>query len=135
VRKRRGVLLFRKPIFIGIVGLLAAIAIPNFMNARANSQANACINNLRQIDAAARQAAFEQNKHVGDTLNYTDDITPYVKLNAPLQIPPCPAGGNYTPNPVGSTPSVVCSLGNTVLQVTPAHLYQRQTNGIRSAVN
>jgi prepilin-type N-terminal cleavage/methylation domain-containing protein len=107
-------------IVVGIIGLLAAIAIPNFMNARANSQANSCINNLRQIDTAIQQVAFEQNKHVGDTLAYPDDITPYIKLNATLQIPPCPAGGNYILNPVGSTHSVVCSLGNTV---TPAHLY------------
>ena len=107
-------------IVVGIIGLLAAIAIPNFMNARATSQANSCINNLRQIDAAVQQVAFEQNKHVGDTLNYPDDITPYIKLNAALQIPPCPAGGNYSLNPVGSTTSAVCSLGNTV---TPAHLY------------
>ena len=107
-------------IVIAIIGLLCAIAIPNYVKARANSQANACINNLRQIDSAAQQVAFEQNKHVGDILNYPNDITPYIKLNSALQVPPCPAGGNYSLNPVGSTPSVVCSLGNTV---TPAHLY------------
>jgi prepilin-type N-terminal cleavage/methylation domain-containing protein len=107
-------------IVVGIIGLLAAIAIPNFMKARTNSQANSCINNLRQIDTAVQQVAFEQNKHVGDTLNYPSDITPYIKLNAAQQIPPCPAGGNYSLNPVGISPSVVCSLGNTV---TPAHLY------------
>jgi len=107
-------------IVVGIVGLLAAIAIPNFMKARANSQANACINNLRQIDTAAQQVAFEKNKHVGDTLIYPDDLTPYIKLNSNQQIPPCPAGGNYVLGPVGATPSVTCSLGNNV---TPSHSY------------
>ena len=38
-------------IVVAIIGLLAAIAIPNFVKARATSQANACINNPRQIDA------------------------------------------------------------------------------------
>jgi type II secretory pathway pseudopilin PulG len=38
-------------IVVAIIGLLAAIAIPNFVKARATSQANACINNLRQIDS------------------------------------------------------------------------------------
>ena len=107
-------------IVVGIIGLLAAIAIPNFMKARTNSQANACINNLRQIDTAVQQVAFEQNKHVGDILNYPNDITPYIKLNATQQIPPCPAGGTYSLNPVGTIPSVVCSLGN---DVTPAHTF------------
>ena len=34
-------------IVVAIIGLLAAIAIPNFVKARATSQANACINNMR----------------------------------------------------------------------------------------
>jgi prepilin-type N-terminal cleavage/methylation domain-containing protein len=105
-------------IVVAIIGLLAAIAIPNFVKARSASQANSCINNLRQIDTAAQQVAFEKNKHAGDTLVYPDDLTPYIKLNATQQIPPCPAGGNYSLNPVGTQPSVSCSLGNTV---TPAH--------------
>ena len=42
-------------IVVAIIGLLAAIAIPNFVKARATSQANACINNLRQLDT--RRAA------------------------------------------------------------------------------
>ena len=42
-------------IVVAIIGLLAAIAIPNFIKARTTSQSNACINNLRQIDAATQQ--------------------------------------------------------------------------------
>jgi hypothetical protein len=34
-------------IVVAIIGLLAAIAIPNFVRARTQSQKNACINNLR----------------------------------------------------------------------------------------
>ncbi len=69
-------------IVVAIIGLLAAIAIPNFVKARATSQANACINNLRQLDTAVQQFAFEKNKHVGDTINYPGDLTPYIKLNS-----------------------------------------------------
>ena len=46
-------------IVVAIIGLLAAIAIPNFLKARSTSQMNACINNLRQIDAAKQQWALE----------------------------------------------------------------------------
>ncbi len=106
-------------IVVAIIGLLAAIAIPNFVKARATSQANACINNLRQLDTAVQQFAFEKNLHVGDTITYPDDLTPYIKLNSAGSLPSCPAGGNYTIPPVGNASSAVCSLGTTV---TPAHL-------------
>lgn len=107
-------------IVVAIIGLLCAIAIPNYVKARASSQANACINNLRQIDGAMQQFAFENGKKVGDTINYPTDLTPYIKLNSVSSIPPCPAGGTYTVAAIGSSPSVSCSLGNTV---TPAHTY------------
>jgi type II secretory pathway pseudopilin PulG len=41
-------------IAVAIIGLLAAIAIPNFVRARTQSQKNACINNLRRIDGATQ---------------------------------------------------------------------------------
>ena len=106
-------------IVVAIIGLLAAIAIPSFVHARATSQANACINNLRQIESAIQQVAIDKGLHVGDTVNYPDDITPYIRLNSNLGIPGCPAGGTYSLNAVGSIPQALCSLGNTV---TPAHL-------------
>src|SRR2546426_11847081 len=46
-------------IVVAIIGLLAAIAIPNFVKARTTSQMNACINNLRQVDGAIQQWALE----------------------------------------------------------------------------
>ena len=104
-------------IVVAIIGLLAAIAIPNFVKARATSQANACINNLRQIDAAANQFALEQRKKTGDNVGWPNDLTPYIKLNANNSIPPCPAGGSYsTAFKVGNNPT--CTLGNNV---TPGH--------------
>ena len=106
-------------IVIAIIGLLAAIAIPNYVKARSNAQANACINNLRQIDTAVQQFSIEANKRVGDVINYPTDITAYIKLNSAGAIPPCPAGGIYSLTTVGTMPSALCSLGTTV---TPAHL-------------
>ena len=106
-------------IVVAIIGLLAAIAIPSFVHARATSQANACINNLRQIEAAVQQVAIQNGLHVGDAVNYPDDITPYIKLNSNGQIPGCPAGGTYSLQAVGAIPQAQCSLGNTV---NPAHI-------------
>jgi len=104
-------------IVVAIIGLLAAIAIPNFVKARATSQANACINNLRQIDGAENQWALETQKSTGSAAPANSDLTPYIKLNSANAIPGCPAGGTYTYGVVGSNPT--CSLGNTV---TPAHV-------------
>jgi hypothetical protein len=100
-----------------MIPVMMAIAIPNFVKARATSQANACINNLRQIDAAANQFALEHGKTNGEAINFPDDLTPYIKLDRQGKIPACPAGGIYSIKRVGDTPT--CSLGTTV---TPAHV-------------
>jgi prepilin-type N-terminal cleavage/methylation domain-containing protein len=104
-------------IVVAIIGLLAAIAIPNFVKSRATSQANACINNLRQIDAAATQFAMESGKMSGANINFPSDLTPYIKMNVVGSLPACRAGGTYSDPVIGNLPA--CSLGNTV---TPAHV-------------
>jgi prepilin-type N-terminal cleavage/methylation domain-containing protein len=102
-------------IVVAIIGLLAAIAIPNFARARASSQANACINNLRQLYCGTQQFAMETGKSSSDSVNQTD-ILPYIKLNASGSMPPCPAGGTYDTSWI-VTNSPQCSLGTA----TPAH--------------
>ena len=105
-------------IVVAIIGLLAAIAIPNFVKARATSQANACINNLRQIDAAVNQMAIERGLQTGANFNFPNDILPYLKVTVNGTLPPCPAGGSYGSGSIGvSQPT--CSLGSSV---TPPHV-------------
>src|ERR1039458_9954109 len=88
-------------IVVAIIGLLAAIAIPNFVKARATSQMNACINNLRQIDAAANEFALEKGQKTGDAINMNTDLTPYIKLNTAGAIAPCLTSTTFCRNNTG----------------------------------
>jgi hypothetical protein len=73
---------------VAIIGLLAAIAVPNFIRSRTTSQTNACINNLRQIDGAIQQWALEFKKSPNASVDATD-VTPYLK-----NLVVCPSGGS-----------------------------------------
>ena len=98
-------------IVVAIIGLLAAIAIPNFVKARTTAQKNACINNLRQIDGAKEQWALENKKKTGDAVADTD-ITPYIKGGV---MPTCPATGTYVIGVVDTPPSCPNNaLGHTL---------------------
>src|SRR6267154_976263 len=84
---RAGFTLVEIMIVVAIIGLLAAIAIPNFVKARTTAQKNACINNLRQIDGAIQQWALELKKGINETLGEAE-VTPYLKNSVV-----CPSGG------------------------------------------
>src|SRR5213079_2616019 len=79
-------------IVVAIIGLLAAIAIPNLIRARKTAQMNACINNLRQIDGAVQQYALE---HGQATTATSASLTPYLGRGTAGEFPHCPAGGSY----------------------------------------
>src|SRR5882724_675310 len=92
--RKSGFTLVEIMIVVAIIGLLAAIAIPNFVKARTTAQKNACIANLKQIDGAVQQWALENKKTSTDTYTTTDTaVLQYLKGT---NLPTCPAGGSYS---------------------------------------
>lgn len=97
-------------IVVLIIGILLAIAVPNFMTARENSRTKACIANLKQIQAAKEQWAMANNKTSTDTPTFGDlvDTGKFIKST-----PSCPSGGTYTIGDMSNDPT--CSTTGHVL--------------------
>ena len=93
------------PVILAVVGLLAAIAIPSFVKAREAAQVNACINNMRIIDAAKEQAAIAYEYREGQAV-LEEQASEFVKDGLGSLV--CPVGGDYTLYPLGQDPE--CSV-------------------------
>ena len=107
--RQSGFTLVEIMIVVAIIGLLAAIAIPNFVKARTTAQTNSCIANLRQIDSAVQQWALENKKSAGSAVT-TGDVVSYLKGSV---MPTCPASGTYAVTTISASPTCTIS-GHTI---------------------
>jgi prepilin-type N-terminal cleavage/methylation domain-containing protein len=105
-RNRKGFTLVEMMIVVLIIGILIAIALPNFMRARENARLRACVSNMKQIQAAIEQWAMENKKAANDAVPTLGDLSPtYIKT-----WPTCPSGGSYTISGTVGNYSISCSI-------------------------
>jgi prepilin-type N-terminal cleavage/methylation domain-containing protein len=74
-------------IVVAIIGMLAGIAVPNYIKAREQTHRTACITNLQHIDGAVQLWAMECKKDADQLVTY-NDISSYLRNSVS-----CPAGG------------------------------------------
>ena len=103
-RATHGYTLVEIMIVVTILGLLAAIALPNFIKSRNSTRVKSCISNLRVLDRAKAQWAMENHKPTS-SIPTANDIIPFLRDG---QLPECPADGTYR---IRSLPRIpLCSL-------------------------
>ena len=103
-RARYGFTLVEILIVILIIGMLLAIAVPQFFKSREAAYARGCQHNLKQILGAKERWGMEFNMGAGDTPIWANLVPAYIKKQ-----PECPAGGGYTIGSMDQLP--LCAIG------------------------
>lgn len=103
-RPRGGFTLLEMMIVVLVLGILMAIALPNWVRAHEQSSRRSCLSNLRQMEQAKERFAIEQRKPQGGAMAWADLVPAYLR-----QQPDCPAGGEYSLEAIGSPPECTVS--------------------------
>jgi prepilin-type N-terminal cleavage/methylation domain-containing protein len=111
-RTREGFTLVEIMIVVLIIGILLAIAVPNFVRARETSRAKSCVSQLKTLEASKEQWAMDTRAATNATPTMANLVPTYVKTT-----PLCESGGTYTLGNMQTRPT--CSIGDNG---TPGYL-------------
>ena len=102
-------------IVVTIIGLLAVIAVTNFVIARDTSRLNVIKRNLRDIDSAKEQWAMEKRQPDGALVTDVSDLSEYLRGGGVHEV----INETYTPNPVGTPPIATLPAGTGLREFGP----------------
>lgn len=112
---KRGFTLIEIMVVVAIVGLLAVIAVTNFMLARDTSRLNVIRQNLRDIDSAKTQWALKERQREGAPVADIADLGDYLRRGTIREV----IHETYTPNPVGTAPIATLPPGTSLRHYGP----------------
>jgi prepilin-type N-terminal cleavage/methylation domain-containing protein len=97
---KRGFTLVEIMIVIAIIGIITAVAFPQFVKARSSAATNICIANLKRIDEAKDVWAVWEGGNQTDTPTWDELIPDYLK-----KTPVCSKSGTYSVNRMDTWPT------------------------------
>lgn len=107
ISSRKGYTLVEIMIVVTIIAVILAIVVPNYLKTGKEAAKKACINNLKQIDSAIEQWAFDNTISAGTVPSeqQEEEICAYIDGGRPS----CPSHGEYVMYAVGASPQVKCT--------------------------
>ena len=113
--RRSGFTLVEIMIVVAIIGLLSAIAVPNYIKSRETSRLNTIYNNIRVLEDAKEQWALETHQISGVPVPDVSVVSNYLRGGTIASV----VNEQYVPNPIGTPAGASLPAGVSVGSYAP----------------